>query len=151
MSRNEQAVFANLCMVYDDEGRVLVQERRGPAWPGIAFPGGHVEPWESFTESVIREVHEETGLHILKPVLCGVKQFPTGDDTRYVIFLYKTNRYSGTLRGSEEGDVFWVRRDELTNLSLAKDMASMMPIFETDTVTEFYYYQSNGEWKMKVL
>ena len=26
-----------------------------PNWPGITFPGGHIEPNESFVESVIRE------------------------------------------------------------------------------------------------
>lgn len=66
MAQKELAVFANLCMVYDDQGRVLVQERCKPPWSGIAFPGGHVEPGESFRESVVREVYEETGLRILK-------------------------------------------------------------------------------------
>nr|WP_279401436.1 NUDIX domain-containing protein [Piscibacillus salipiscarius] len=30
-------------MVYDDE-QILVQDRVGKSWPGITFPGGHVEP-----------------------------------------------------------------------------------------------------------
>lgn len=151
VSRSERAIFANLCMVYDDERRVRVQERPVPAWPGVAFPGGHVEPWESFTASVIRELYDETGLQITNPVLCGVEQCPISDDTRYVIFLYKTNKFSGTLRSSDEGDVFWVRRDELTKLKLAKDIAEMMPIFESDTYSEYFYYKDHGEWKTKVL
>ena len=75
MSRSEQAIFTNLCMVYDDAGNILVQNRQDPDWPGICFPGGHVEPGESFAESVIREVWEETGLTIGHPILCGTKQF----------------------------------------------------------------------------
>ena len=72
----EHCELTNLCMLTDDEGRILVQDRTDPSWPGICFPGGHVEPGESFVESVIREVREETGLTILDPILCGIKQFP---------------------------------------------------------------------------
>ena len=64
MSRSESAIFTNLCMVSDGNGNVLVQDRRNPDWPGVPFPGGHVEPEEAFTASVIREVLEEPGLPI---------------------------------------------------------------------------------------
>ena len=77
MAREEKAVFTNMCMVTDGNGNVLVQDRLNPDWPGITFPGGHVEPCESFTQSVIREVFEETGLTVEDPVLCGTKQFQT--------------------------------------------------------------------------
>ena len=77
----EQAIFTTLCMVCDREGRVLMQRRTGTNWAGVAFPGGHVEPGESFVESVIREVREETGYTIHAPTLCGVKQFcPRGGE-----------------------------------------------------------------------
>ena len=62
MARIEKTIFTNMCMIYDDSGNVLVQDRLNPDWPGISFPGGHVEAGESFTDSVIREVYEETGL-----------------------------------------------------------------------------------------
>ena len=38
-------------------------DRKKRDWPGITFPGGHIESGESFTDAVIREVQEETGLH----------------------------------------------------------------------------------------
>ena len=44
MSRSEAAIFTNMCMISDGNGNVLVQDRRDPDWPGITFPGGHVEP-----------------------------------------------------------------------------------------------------------
>ena len=75
MANAEPAIFTNMCMICDGHGNILVQDRRNPDWPGITFPGGHVEPGESFAASVIREVFEETGLTIENPVLCGVKQF----------------------------------------------------------------------------
>lgn len=54
MAREEKCVLTNMYMVYDGN-RILVQDRMNPNWPGITFPGGHIEPKESFVESVIRE------------------------------------------------------------------------------------------------
>ena len=151
MSRSEQAIFTNLCMVCDGAGNILVQDRKKPDWPGLCFPGGHVEPGESFVESVIREVREETGLTIENPILCGTKQFQTEDGERYVVLLYRANRYSGDLRSSNEGEVFWVPRDSLSQHQLSIDMEDMVKVFESDTLSEFYYYLENGDWKHKLL
>ena len=151
MSRSEQAIFTNLCMVYDHAGNILVQDRRAQDWPGLCFPGGHVEPGESFVESVIREVWEETGLTIENPILCGTKQFQTDDGARYVVFFYKTNRYSGQLKSSDEGEVFWIPRTDLHKYTLCDDFPDMVRVFEEDDLSEFYYYTENGDWKHKLL
>ena len=151
MARSEAAIFTNMCMVYDRNGNILVQDRKKPDWPGLCFPGGHVEPGESFVESVIREVREETGLTIEKPILCGTKQFQTRQGERYVVFFYKTDRFSGELRASNEGEVFWIPRNTLTDYPLSVDFEEMVAIFESETMSEFYYYQEDGQWKRKLL
>lgn len=147
----EKAIFVNMCMVYDGAGNILVQDRKNPDWPGITFPGGHVELGESFVESVIREVWEETGLTIENPTLCGTKQFQTKEDARYVVLFYKANRFSGELKSSEEGDVFWIPRSTLTNYALAADFEEMVQVMESDDLSEFYYYKEDGNWKFKLL
>ena len=151
MAEMENAIFTNMCMVYDGAGNIRVQNRRNPNWPGITFPGGHVEHGESFSGSVIREVKEETGLDIQRPVLCGVKQFQTKVDARYVVLFYKTDRFSGMLRSSEEGDVFWIKRSELETYSLADDFEKMLEVFESSEISEFYYSKCNGAWKAELL
>lgn len=60
-----------------DKDRVLTIDREDPVWPGLAFPGGHIEKHESFHDSVIREVKEETNLDIVSPRLVGFKHFFT--------------------------------------------------------------------------
>ena len=102
MSRKVQAELVTMCMVYDRD-RVLVQDRVDPGWPGVAFPGGHVEPEETFTEAAAREVYEETGLKIVSPKLCGVKERLDRDGSRYIVFLYKCDEFSGELRSCDEG------------------------------------------------
>ena len=147
MAREEKAVFTNMCMVTDGNGNVLVIDRLKPDWPGVAFPGGHVEPGESFTQSVIREVYEETGLTVEDPVLCGTKQFQTETDARYVVFFYKATKFHGTLHSSDEGKVFWVPRKELQNQMLSLDMMEMVRVMESEELSEFYYQKVEGNWK----
>ncbi len=150
MAREEKAVFVNMCMITDGE-KVLVQDRKNPDWPGITFPGGHVEKGESFVDAVVREVYEETGLTIENPALCGTKQFQTKDDARYVVFFYKASRFSGELKSSDEGEVFWIDRKDLPQYPLAPDMEAMVQVMESDCLSEFYYYKENGQWKYKLL
>ena len=147
MAREETAVFTNMCMITDDQGNVLVQDRLNPDWPGITFPGGHVEPGESFTCSVIREVQEETGLTVEDPVLCGTKQFQTNSGARYVVFFYRATKFHGTLQSSSEGLVYWLSRAELAKQKLAPDMMEMVQVMESKNLSEFYYQKIDGNWK----
>ena len=110
-----------------------------------------MESGESFVESVIREVREETGLTISNPVLCGSKQFQTKENARYVVLFYKTNHFTGTLQSSNEGNVFWIKREDLKNHVLADDFEEMVRIFESDHLSEFYYYRQDNQWNYKLL
>jgi len=151
MAKAESAIFTNMCMVTDGAGNVLVQDRRNPDWPGVTFPGGHVKPGESFVESVIREVREETGLTVEKPVLCGTKQFQDMKGNRYVVLLYRADKFHGELCSSEEGEVFWVKRSELETMTLADDFETMLRIFEDPALSEVQYYRTGYGLQKKVL
>ena len=146
MSGTENAIFTNLCMVLDGKGNVLIQERLGPTWPGIAFPGGHVEKGEAFTDAVVREVREETGLTVSDLQLCGIKNWLRDDGTRYIVFLYKTDRFEGELASSDEGEVRWVPLDELPNMKLSRGMQATLKLFCDDGLTELFFHIENGEW-----
>ena len=151
MARSESAVFTNMCMVTDGAENVLVQDRKNPDWPGCTFPGGHVEAGESFVESVIREVREETGLTVDNPTLCGIKQFQDMKGNRYVVLLYRADKFSGEICSSDEGEIFWVKRSELESLELADDFETMLRIFEDPTLSEVQYYREDGGLKKKIL
>lgn len=150
MGREERAEFTNMVMVYDSQGRILVEDRVDPDWPGVVFPGGHIDPGESLTHAAIREVFEETGLTIEAPLLCGVKQFQKDDGARYVVFLHKTNRFSGEIKSSEEGEVFWLERARIGEYQCADNFLELLQVFESDELSEFYFNRSDGGWTVEL-
>lgn len=145
MARAEDVELTNMCMLCDGKGNVLVQDKIGnAAWHGWSFPDGHVEKGEYVTPSVIREMKEETGLTIENPKLCGIKEFhKTADGNRYIVFLYVTDRFSGELKSSAEGEVFWYPLSELKRSEkLADGFADMLPVFASDNISEVFYTDS---------
>ena len=144
MSRTEKVEFTNMCMVCNGS-KIVVIDRQKKDWAGITFPGGHVELGESFTDAVIREIQEETGLKISSPQLCGIKDWYESG-CRYVVLFYKTTHFEGELVSSEEGKVWWEEIDNLPNLNLSLDMKDMLRVFTEDDLSEFFYYQKDGKW-----
>lgn len=151
MSKCEKAIVTVLCMVYDRD-EILLQDRVKKDWHGFTFPGGHVEKEESFVEAVIREIYEETGLTIREPKLCGVKQFQTDEDERYIVLLFKTDKFEGTLVSSDEGEMKWIRRDLLKDYSLVEDFMDLLKVFDSDNYNEFMYHRnkSGEDWIIKL-
>ncbi len=143
MSRAEKVILTNMCMIYEGDN-ILVQNKVNDNWNGICFPGGHVEPHESFVKSVIREVKEETGLDIYNPELCGIKQFYTEENERYVVLLFKTNKFSGEIISSDEGEMFWINKKDINNYPLAVSFKEMYEVFTT-SASEQYSYFNDGK------
>ena len=150
MSRQIPVTLTNMCMVRNGD-YVLVQDRTDPHWPGVTFPGGHIESGESFTASVIREVYEETGLTIETPRLCGVKEWENSDGSRYIVLLYKTDRFSGKIRSSHEGKVCWAALSSLPSLQLSLDFEKLLEVFLRDDLSEFYFEQTPEGWQDHLL
>ena len=150
MKRVEKCILTNICLIYKDN-KILVIDRKKKDWPGLTFPGGHVEKNENFNDSVVREVKEETGLNIKKPILCGIEEFKTKDEDRYLMFYYKTNKFSGKLKSSKEGEVFWVDRKDLDKHKLSLDLKRILKVMESDNLSEIIYYKKNNKWISKIV
>ena len=153
MTRSEKAIITALCMVYDDN-KILLQNRVKEDWRGITFPGGHIEKEESFVQGIKREIFEETGLTIYNPQICGVKQFQTENDERYIVLLFKTNQFDGELVSSEEGEMLWIDRESLQSYPIVDDFMELLKVFDNEDINEMMYERRKGEsdwtWVMKL-
>lgn len=86
-------------------------------WNGL---GGKLHAHESPEDCVIREVEEESGLHIDAPDFLAMMTFPRfAHDEDWYVFLFTAEKFSGTLiEDPPEGHLEWVDDDRLLSLNL---------------------------------
>jgi 8-oxo-dGTP diphosphatase len=124
--RRQRIAAYGVCL--DDEGRILLA-RASPAitLQGRWFlPGGGVDHGESPTESLTREMEEESGLTVtvgsLFEVLSDVRTIPDGTSLHTVRIIYRVASWSGALRpevGGTTDAVGWFTPEEVRDMPLA--------------------------------
>ena len=108
---------------FDDQDRVLlVRHVEGNLW---VTPGGMVEPDEVPADAAVREVWEETGVHVELLRILGVYGGPdyrltyrNGHQVAYVVTVFKARLIAGVARpdGRETLEVGFFSREEVKKL-----------------------------------
>lgn len=114
----DRVVVGSLCYVFrgDDNNReVLLLQRTRPPQQGMwSAPGGKMELGESPDECVIRELQEETGLTVNDPQLRAiVTVFDADYPIHWLLFVYRTEVFTGELITTEEGELRWIRLSDI--------------------------------------
>ena len=97
--------------IFDSEGRILLTKRSDNGqW---CLPGGAVDPGETVSEAVEREVWEETGLRVRVKRLVGIYShsdqlivYPDGNKFQIVALHFETEVIGGELGLSNETSDF---------------------------------------------
>lgn len=121
-------------VVFDDAGRILlVRHREGGTW---STPGGAIEPEELPSDALVREVWEESGLHV-KPVrILGVFGGPrctlvygNGDRSNYVITVFECEVVGGKLEADsdETCEAAFVAAEDLHRYPLSPWLPDVLP------------------------
>jgi 8-oxo-dGTP diphosphatase len=115
-------------VIKDDEGRLLLIKRGHEPGAGLwSLPGGRIEPGETDTEALIRELAEETGLEIEAGHLLGTVQRPGLPGTVIDIRDYAATVIGGTLRaGDDAADARWVDVAELDGLAMTDGLVEAL-------------------------
>lgn len=97
-------VPAVAAIVRDEQGRVLFQRRSDNGlW---SLPAGTIDPGESPAQAIVREVYEETGLHVQPTSILGVYggdrqgfrvTYPNGDELESVVIVFAAEVLGGKL------------------------------------------------------
>lgn len=97
--------------VTNDLGQILLVKS---PWRGWEYPGGLIEPGETFQEALCREVREESGVEIEITGFVGICK----NTERDIVNIDFTARYiGGELRTSEEStEVIWASAEEARDL-----------------------------------
>lgn len=134
-AEKERQRIAAYGVVRDDEDRILLA-RAAPLLTlrGRWFlPGGGVQHGESPTDSLRREIAEESGLTVvpgpLLDVLSDVRTIPDGTSLHTVRLIYEVASWHGTLEAEVDGTtdaVAWFRMNEARELPLARYVETVL-------------------------
>ena len=113
--------FTTLCYIETEDSYLMLHrvkkegDMNRDKWLGV---GGHFEKEESPEECLLREVKEETGLTLLRWRFRGLVTFVSDRWPEEYMCLYTADRYEGTIGDCREGQLEWVKKDQIRELSL---------------------------------
>ncbi len=123
LARNEVAEMINTTLCYiERNGQYLMLHRtkkkndiNHDKWIG---PGGKFEDRESPEDCMLREVKEETGLTLHSYQYRGLVTFICANTPTEYMHLFWSDDFSGTLLPCNEGELEWIPKDKVFQLSL---------------------------------
>lgn len=111
----ERIAHLNATVCYLKKDNQILMLKFNKKWGQVyAPPGGKFESGESPLDCIIREFKEETGLTLINPRLQGISYWQ--DKTEGIIFVFIAQEYKGNLSGSSEGELKWIKYDDLLHL-----------------------------------
>ena len=93
-------------------------------WIGV---GGHFEEGESPHDCLLREVKEETGLTLTGCSFRGIVTFIFDEDETEYMHLFTSDSFTGTLHDCDEGELKWIRKEDIDSLNLWEGDRLFMP------------------------
>ena len=105
----------------------MIKASQKKDWSGLYDPpGGHIEKGEDILASAVREIKEETGLSVEDTKLRGVMHVTNFYGKNIMMFVTTSTAKEKDVRDSDEGELTWVRFDDLDTLPVIADIKSLL-------------------------
>lgn len=141
-------IASTLCYLEQDGQYLMLLRNRKKndvnknKWIGV---GGKLEEGEGPLDCVRREVLEETGLTMGQVRFRAVITFrQDGQETEYM-YLFTSDDFSGTLQDCVEGELHWVRKEQVTTLNLWEGDRVFLKLLQEDAPFFFLTLLYNGD------
>ena len=136
--------LSTLCYIEKDGAYLMLHRTKKEndvnkgKWIGV---GGKFEAGEAPEECLLREVMEETGLKLTSYRYRGLLSFIYADKEPEYIFTYTADGFSGELHECNEGELKWVKIEDIKYLSL----------WEGDRIMHRLLEEGSGVFSLKLV
>lgn len=131
MSKQIRYDLYTMCLLKKDDKVLLIERPDHRGFPGCLGPGGKVDFPESPAEGAVREVLEETGLHVKRLMYKGLDEYVVPQTNyRYMVFNYISDDFEGELlTNPPEGKLLWVPIQEALELPMQPWFRRRFPMY----------------------
>lgn len=127
---NCMVIYETVCYIIDGKKLLMIKRAEGlfgaGKWSGL---GGKIEAGESKEQACVREVYEESGLHVDDLKYHGSLGFMfENTEESIVAFVFSTMSFKGVLAESPEGVLRWIGFDEIPYNEMWDDSRYWLPL-----------------------
>ena len=134
---------AVIVLVKDEKDRVLLGRQK--VWPEKRFScfAGFVEPGESFEQTVLREVFEESAIRLEEITYLGSQPWPFPASIMISFSAIATNPAAAKADGEEIEEIIWLTREEMC-AAIADQSLTLPPSMSVARKMIEFWYEKNG-------
>jgi 8-oxo-dGTP diphosphatase len=130
MSKNRFTMTPAVFIIVEKNNEILLLRRSNTGYADgmYTLPAGHVEAGESIIQSAVRELKEETGLHVDEANMSIDHIMYRNTDRSSIYFFLKATKYTGDVenRESEKHDeLLWVKKSHFPENMLEYILVAM--------------------------
>ena len=107
----------------------LIVQRNRNKYMGLKweFPGGKVEPNETFHEALSREIHEELDININVYEKIAEEKYKD-DEIDIILHYYLCSEKSGTTRLNEHENIAWIEKKDFNQYDFVEGDGSVLSL-----------------------
>ncbi len=135
MAQPTHVVAVTAVITRDNKALILKRSEKEVAFPGMwTIPGGKVEIGETVSNTILREVEEETSLKVVDtPKYLYDSEFTRPDGLHVVVVAFSCEVSDGEAKHSEDfTDLAWVGMEELDNHDIIPNVKEELKKFFHD-------------------